>query len=516
MLRQVQIGKIGCEALGKVLKHPESILKYLRASYTQLNDEGLSALCDGLLGNSRMKRLELGGNSGITPVGWRALSAVLQHPNCTLIKLSLNNTSITDEGAGLLGSALRGSTLKSLNLSDNRLISSSVWQTLFNQLSQPPIESLELSGSEIDDIGLTTLASISTLKSLTLCGIHSITPTGWRYFFDSLQRRGTQLKKLDISGNRIGEICIQALGSLLSSMSTMKCLCMGFGNNTPQGWVSLFTSLLDSNLDLEKLDLDRNNIDDEGIQILVRLISTMTSLKSLCLDENELVSTAGWQGLTEFFQRPDFALEELSLGENNVDDDTLIPMTIALVNNKTLQRLNLEESFDEDTGEYFTLITERGWEALSSLLCNKTSIMDTYNSNHSLNYVYCELCPDDLVSLLKLNKNKDKVEVARQKILQTHLSSGDTSKMQELLDMELEMIPVAISWIGRSTPIGYWKGKNVSGLSTMFNLMRKMPDLFDPSAQKKPSIVAKRKRGIPGIPNCIHKSTGIFLCENER
>ena len=119
--------------------------------------------------------------------------------------------------------------------------------------------------------------------------------------------------------------------------------------------------------------------------------------------------------------------------------------------------------------------------------------MYTYNSNHMLciSDEYGELnLPGDIESYVELNENKDKVEVARQKILQTHFF-GDTSKMQEFLDMELEVMPTAIAWMGRPTPIG-WSGKSVSGLSLVYNLMRRVPDLFDLSAQKKPSAT-KRK-----------------------
>ena len=95
-----------------------------------------------------------------------------------------------------------------------------------------------------------------------------------------------------------------------------------------------------------------------------------------------------------------------------------------------------------------------------------------------------------------MNRNEDKVEVARQKILQTHFSdSDDTSKMQEFLDMELEVMPNAIAWMGRPKHIG-WRGTNVSGLSVMYNLLRRIPDLFDSSAQKNLSGVGKRKRDI--------------------
>ena len=172
----------------------------------------------------------------------------------------------------------------------------------------------------------------------------------------------------------------------------------------------------------------------------------------------------------------------------------MIEFTRALEHNKTLELLILDGTLDEETDENNSLITKRGRGAISSLVCNKTSIMDTYNSNHTLHklgYDQDELdVPDHLSSSLELNKNKDKVEVARQKILQTHFSGSDTSKIQELLDMDLEVLATVIAWIGRPTHDD-WTGKSVSGLSLLYNLTRRLPDLFDASPRKK---VVKRKR----------------------
>jgi len=500
--------EIGCEALRKVVSN--SKLNDLRLPYCKLDDKGLCTLCDGLLGNSIIKRLRLYGNDNITHIGWRALSAVLQHSKCKLVELDLHSTVIQDEGAEALGSAFRGSSLKSLILGHNPSISSRVWQTLLGQLSQTLVEYVDLSEAEVDDNGLAVLASIGTLKSLDLHGNISCTPTGWRSFFNSLLMRGTQLVKLDITGSRVGGSGALTLGSLLGSMNTLRSLEMGriSHNNdsdiiTPQGWQALFTALLqqqEPNLDLVELNLGNNSIDDDGLQLLVRLVSSKTSLKCLSLICNRSVTPTGWQALSRLLQCPNLALEILDLDENNLNDDTVVEFASALVQNNTLKSLYL---YHGDDSEDEQLIFERGWEAVSTLLCNKSSIMDTYNSNHTLQelgcdeYQYEEMnLPDDLVSYLALNENEDKVEVARQKILQTHFSSEDdaTSKMQELLDMELEVMPTAIAWIGRPTPVD-WKGNNVSGLSAMYNLTRRLPDVFDSSAHKK-SSTAKRKRSM--------------------
>jgi len=490
-IRRGKLGSTGCEALGKVLNHPKSKLKELCVPQYHLNDDAFKILCNALLGNSTIKSLYLTNNQ-VSSIGWQALSTVLRHPNCTLTNVCLSSTGLNDESANVLGSALRGSTVKKLNLSYNCTVSRAGWQTLLNQLQHSSIDCLDLYTNQIDDSGLHALANVGTLKSSNLADLQLCIPSGWQFFFNQLQINGTRLKKLNISCNNIGNEGIIALGSLLSNMSSLKELNM---HSIPRhhGWLLFFNALQDSNLNLGKLFLGNNNIDDEGIQLLIRLVSSMTSLKRLDLGMNRLITPTGWQAFTGYLQRPNIALEDLDLASNKVNDDTVVGLTSVLTHNKTLKRLCLHDCTDEDDNE---LITERGWQAASNLLCNTTSILDTYNSNHTLRIFGGDIADSirDLTSQSTLNRNEDKVEVARQKILQTHFSdSDDTSKMQEFLDMELEVMPSVIAWIGRPTSIN-WKGTNVSGLSVMYNLLRRIPDLFDSSSAQKKSGGSKRKR----------------------
>ena len=496
-----------CSAIEKVLNHSKCKLKDLRLHDCKLDNEGISTLCYSLFGNSTIKRLSFNGNTDITRVGWWALSNVIRHPNCKLIELGLHDAGIDDESANVLGSALSGSSLKILDLSvsanrysgrPNKLISSTGWQTLLHQLSQTSLERLDIKNNKIDDTNLVLLASISTLKSLDVSGNKLCTPLGWRSFFNSLRTRRAKLVKLAVSSNKVGNEGVAALGSLLRSMITLKTLNMNEMANsviraddiTSQGWQALFTSMQDSNLDLIELNLGNNSIDDDGLQLLVRLVSTsMSSLKHLNLYDNRGVTPSGWQALTGYLQSPNFALEELHLYNNNVNDDTIIRFVELLAHNKALKCLSLDDCFDDDGND---LITERGWEAISNLVCNKTSIMDTYTSNHTLHDISYTIPNDRLESYLKLNQNEDKVEVARQKILQTHFSSK-TPNIQELLDMELVLMPTVIAWIGRPAHVGR-RGVNVSGLSLMYNLMRRLPDLFDSSPQKKQAGTKRKSR----------------------
>jgi len=426
------------------------------------------------------------------------------HRNCSIKELAINAISISEEFGCSLIEGLQ---------------------------SHPSLERLEIRACVLGNKGCTALGkllkhSTSKVKEFSLYSCNKLDDEGLGIISDSILGNsrlksfclnGNNLKititlvKLDITYSNVGNKGITALGSLLSNMSTLKTLeleCMSKSMNfdestiTPQGWVSFFNSLQDSNLDLVHLSVEDNSIDDEGLQLLVRFVSNMNSLKALWLGRNRRVTPSGWQALSDYLQSPNFALEELHLYENIINDDTVIAFTRALTHNKTLERLTLGGYYDddiddedEDVGELNHLISERSWEAVSTLLCNKTSIMNTYSSNHTLQhlgyYIPDELA-DCLVPYLKLNKNKDKVEVARQKILHTHFSDDDSSNMQEFLDMELEVIPTAISWMGKPTNVD-WRGENVSGLSLMFNLMRRVPDLFDSSTQKKKPSTVKRK-----------------------
>lgn len=212
-------------------------------------------------------------------------------------------------------------------------------------------------------------------------------------------------------------------------------------------------------MDLATLRLDDNSIDNEGLQLLVRLVSNMNSLRCLSLGRNQTVTPVGWQALTVYLQSPNFALRDLNLDGNNINDDTVIAFTSALAHNKTLTSLQIGgyEDDDEDDDEPNYLITERGWEVVSTLLCNKTSILDTYNSNNTLQDLGYYI-PDELFGCLDpylvLNKNKDKAEVARQKVLQIHFSDDDSS-MQEFLKWNWRRcLLLLLGWGGQLMMIG--------------------------------------------------------------
>ncbi len=114
-------------------------------------------------------------------------------------------------------------------------------------------------------------------------------------------------------------------------------------------------------------------------------------------------------------RNPDMVLEKLDLTDNdNIDDEVAISYANALSHNKKLRSIILD---DND-------ITPRGWAAFSRALCNKSSYVETYHSNHTVKEIgWHEDLPQDLELLLQLNRENSEGQAAQQKVVQNFLHS---------------------------------------------------------------------------------------------
>lgn len=140
----------------------------------------------------------------------------------------------------------------------------------------------------------------------------------------------------------------------------------------------------------------------------------------------------------------------------------------ALARNSSFIALNAHGNTDE-------FVSKRKATALCHILCDKTSIKHTYSSNHTFATIWGDRyfdreTFDEYASLLDLNKNEDKMEIAREKILTTHFPNG-SGDLHVFASMSENVLPFAIEWIGR----------NRLGSTLMFNFVRGFPYLFNVS-----------------------------------
>ena len=90
--------------------------------------------------------------------------------------------------------------------------------------------------------------------------------------------------------------------------------------------------------------------------------------------------------------------------------------------------------------------------------------------------------PEEANTLLQMNCNVNKSEVARQKIISHHFSGADAG-VEVFASMSTKLLPQAIKWIG----------KDELGSSLMYQFLRGMPSLFELNTKPKVKSGAKRK-----------------------
>ena len=150
---------------------------------------------------------------------------------------------------------------------------------------------------------------------------------------------------------------------------------------------------------------------------------------------------------------------------DSINDEVLYSFAGALANNNKLKGL------DPNSVVYYSKVTSNGYEAMTYMLCNTSSILSTFNSNHTLQLFYHKFdqgsLPNELSSLLRLNRESSVSEAARLKIIKSHFS-GSEINMQPFMEMNLNVRPHAIA---------SWMAKDMH----LYELLRAMPSLLESS-----------------------------------
>ena len=176
--------------------------------------------------------------------------------------------------------------------------------------------------------------------------------------------------------------------------------------------------------------------------------------KELSINGNSIYGnpavTAGWVDFSTVLRNPTSALEVIYVSNDSINDEVMQSFADALASNNKLRELNI-----------FTVIahnhiTPEGYAAMTNILCDTSSILSTYHSNHTLE----ELChksfaspfPNDLSSLLKINKENSVSQAVRLKIINTHFS-GSEINMQPFMEMNLSVRPHAIALMAKDVHV---------------------------------------------------------------
>jgi len=183
--------------------------------------------------------------------------------------------------------------------------------------------------------------------------------------------------------------------------------------------------------------------------------------------------------------------------EGGLTDEGAVALSAMLEGNQTLEELILDD-FDSPR------LSTAGCKAFLRLLLGNDSgsIMDTFNSNHTLQRLFSsdyfgeqgnESLPEDLQLSLRINTLCNKADAARFKIILGHnFTKGDFSP-EPFDNMDLSVMPHVLAWMGRTNadfkaPLYRFADAD---LCLMFKFVRGMAStLFDSPAS---ALAGKRK-----------------------
>ena len=140
---------------------------------------------------------------------------------------------------------------------------------------------------------------------------------------------------------------------------------------------------------------------------------TNSNLCKLTLSNNRSITARGYKSLAALLESEDCSLRKL-LNQNTIRDEGALIFANALANNRKVMELQLCQCS----------ITAEGWSSFSRVLCDTSTVNNTFLSNHTIGFFGHprpnNLSPD-LESSLALNQSSDdKKQVAIKKILKHH------------------------------------------------------------------------------------------------
>ena len=175
------------------------------------------------------------------------------------------------------------STLSEINLSGNRNIKTEGFEVLINALDGGPIEELILNRCNIEDISALEHCTLPHLRELHLINNHIQSMGG-----KSALNKFTNLKQLHLEDNNIGrEGCIVICNLLQNEDSRLEILDLDSNDVCDEGAEILAASLKHNN-SLTSLYLKGNNINEKGYLAFLKLLNDVSSIESTCNSNHTL------------------------------------------------------------------------------------------------------------------------------------------------------------------------------------------------------------------------------------
>eukprot|EP00984_Skeletonema_dohrnii_P001637 scaffold526_cov71-Skeletonema_dohrnii-CCMP3373.AAC.1 len=253
------------------------------------------------------------------------------------------------------------------------------------------IEHLDIRRCDIDFSSLSPFIIYSrNLRALELWNVDVSLGNASNLAMALSQRQHKSLTRFVLSRNNLSSEALAEITAALTGYSSLESFDVS-GNVLigRDGCESLGAIIRVAAMHLEQVFHSDDNLDDEDLQTLVAALTNATTLRLLHLSRNRSITAAGLRALSQLFSSA-CPLETLFLEKINIGDEGAEALADGLRGNTTLRHLVLTPNLAG--------ITNTGWAAFSRLLCDTSSINNTYRSNHTLEHIgdnYCYMSTPD-------------------------------------------------------------------------------------------------------------------------
>lgn len=470
------LSRSSCLAIRDMLSREDCELTSLRLGQVKFvipQDAGI--LARGMADNRTLKYLSLSCNEnamsnfpGSARTSWD-----------TIERLDLNiqwEANLSIESAVVLQQMPSLRTFRAINFRLNTSLWRDTLQTVLGP--RPMLKELNLNSNSIRSDAMlqdlaSCLASNNTLKKLNVGGNRdsNISSAGWWGFLSSCGL--SNLEELSFSWLVKDDIVMRALCQYLGSNQHLRVLdiCGNFSEVTLDGW-GPFAFVLESHTGLEEIKIGGLRSTARGAAVLIaNSLRVNASLRRLDLS---ICGQTELQAIVNILESDTCLWKDLELhyiseapvrAESNEPTEVTRIITSALQRNSSLRSLQFYHSDEEFDLE---------WQPFAELLCDKSNIYATSQSNHIIEELVIgafdsNLLPIEVYSMLQMNKNTNKRAVARAKIVQSH-------NIEEVNFMP-NSLPEALSWLGSE--------RSSTMFSNVYRVLRKVPHFIENKQKKR-------------------------------
>ena len=294
------IGTSGCKTLSEGFALWDGPTELLDLANNSIGDDG--AIClSKVLATGRLCPAILNlGRNGITAVGAKGLAEALRNPSSQVRDLNMGYNELGSDGAGIVSTLLNmpSSTLRCLGMAGNAIGDKGVVQISLSLLSGScTLVDLDLRSNGIGSVGCSSLADVllkpqCSLEALHLSGnpICNENQDGVRKMANSIGLGESSIRVLSLSECGIYPGTASFLSeALMSPLCKVRSIDLSFNHIGNAGCECLSAVVASSHSPVEKMNLDRNGISDEGARYFVRALNCCDSgFRSLFLSGNNI------------------------------------------------------------------------------------------------------------------------------------------------------------------------------------------------------------------------------------